>query len=388
MTAAGPAAEQAASGTAGDVALCIATPNIDAYSETFIRAHIEHLPGVVKVIGRGFQPSWDVTADRALLRTPMRALLRLLEVGAGTGLASVAWSRLLAQALQRSGVEVVLAEYGPTGAAVAPACRQADVALVVHFHGFDASHQPTLDTYADGYAEMFRVAAAIVVVSHDMRSRVLALGAPEDKVRLCPYGVDTAAFAAAAPESAPPRFLSVGRFVEKKAPHLAILAFERASRTEPSMRLTMVGDGQLLGACRHLVAALGLDDRVEFVGPLSSSAVAERMRSARAFVQHSVVAHDGDAEGLPVAVLEASASGLPVVATRHAGIPDAIEDGVTGLLADEDDIEAMADHLLRLAQEPEIAAEMGRRGRQRIIERFSQDQAIARLADVVERART
>jgi colanic acid/amylovoran biosynthesis glycosyltransferase len=100
-------------------------------------------------------------------------------------------------------------------------------------------------------------------------------------------------------------------------------------------------------------------------------------------VQHSVVASDGNSEGMPNSILEASASGLPVVATRHAGIPEVVLDGETGFLVEERDVEGMARQMARLVMEPALAEELGRAGRKRMQESFSIDSRIARLWAIV-----
>src|ERR1017187_829454 len=150
--------------------------------------------------------------------------------------------------------------------------------------------------------------------------------------------------------------------------------------------MTMIGDGPLLNPCRQLVQALGLQGVIEFMGPQVPDVVAARMRKARAFVQHSVRAMNGDSEGTPVAVIEAQASGLPVVATRHAGIRDVVLDGDTGVLVDELDLDGMAEGMIRLVRDSEVAGRMGRAGRQNAIDRFSLPASIKQLATVIERA--
>jgi glycosyltransferase involved in cell wall biosynthesis len=112
------------------------------------------------------------------------------------------------------------------------------------------------------------------------------------------------------------------------------------------------------------------------------------MREARAFVQHSLVASDGNSEGMPCSILEACASGLPVVSTRHAGIPEVVIEGDTGFLVAERDVESMARHMERLVVDPGLASKLGRAGRQRIEEHFSMDSSIARLWNVIETSST
>jgi glycosyltransferase involved in cell wall biosynthesis len=203
----------------------------------------------------------------------------------------------------------------------------------------------------------------MVVVSRAMERALLDLGAPREKVKYVCYGIDVDRFGGGDPAKAPPHFLSVGRFVDKKAPHLTILAFAEVVSRFPGARLTMVGDGDLRESCRQVVLALGLEDRIHLVGVQSPDRIAELFRVSRAFVQHSVVPASGDHEGTPLAVLEAMASGVPVVATRHAGIPDVVAHGERGLLSEERDIASMARHMLQLAEDPAYAASMGRAGR-------------------------
>jgi glycosyltransferase involved in cell wall biosynthesis len=217
-----------------------------------------------------------------------------------------------------------------------------------------------------------------------MQEQLARLGAPRDKIVYIPYGVDTTVFDRAAPAEAPPWFVAVGRFVEKKAPFITLSAFAKVLPLCPEARLTMIGDGPLLGPCKHLAHAMGISSAVEFLGPQSPEAVAATMRKSRAFVQHSVRATNGDCEGTPVAILEAQAAGLPVVATRHAGIKDVVVEGQSGLLVDELDGDGMADAMRLLAEDAGLAARMGRVGRQIVLDSFSLPRAIQRLASLIE----
>jgi glycosyltransferase involved in cell wall biosynthesis len=196
--------------------------------------------------------------------------------------------------------------------------------------------------------------------------------------------VDCSAFGGANPATAPATFLSVGRFTAKKAPDLTLRAFARVRQKVPGAQLRMVGFGPLLEPCRKLAGELGLDGAVTFLGACPPPVIQGEMRRARCFVQHSIVAPDGDSEGTPVSILEAGASGLPVVSTRHAGIPDVVLDGVTGLLVEEGDVEGMACALVRLALDPDLAARLGQAARQRIAEHFSLPDRIGRLWAILD----
>lgn len=363
--------------------IAVCRPKPGSYSETFIRAHLDRLPGCVhdyalnpgRVDGRRLwwthRPGlhW-VTFNLWVLRRDKDEVYR----------------NLLAREFRRRGIDVVLAEYGPTGMRVAAACARAGIPLVVHFHGHDAYSSRTLERYSPGYQQMFDVARAIVVVSEHMRRQLMDLGAPERKLRLNYYGVDTQLLAPAPVASNPPVLLAVGRFVEKKAPHLTISAFAKVHARRPEARLRMAGDGPMLGHCRELVERLRLTGAVRFLGPLDHAAVAGEMGNARAFVQHSMRASNGDSEGTPVAVIEAGAAGLPVVSTRHAGIPDVVIEDETGILVDEGDVEGMAAAMEHVLADPLFAARLGAQGRERVVREFDMDASIGRLASILEEA--
>jgi glycosyltransferase involved in cell wall biosynthesis len=289
-------------------------------------------------------------------------------------------------AFRRSRPDVVLAEYGTTGVSTMSACRQLRIPLIVHFHGYDASVHSVLAENAATYPVMFQTAAAVIAVSRAMERKLISLGASPEKLHYNPYGINCNDFSGADPSSAPPVFLSVGRFVEKKAPRITLKAFGGVHRVRPESRLRMVGDGPLLDECRELVNELKLSDAVTFLGAQSHMAVREEMRRARCFVQHSIEAPNGDCEGTPLGILEAGASGLPVVSTRHAGIADVVIEGETGFLVDEGDVDTMTDEMLKLVRKPELARELGQAARNRIAHCFSEQISDRGLWKIIESA--
>lgn len=370
--------------------ICIVGQGRPQYSETFIRAHHRLLRGTVHFVYGGDFPvhsidggalvgdGWLAKADRLVSRAVCGRQWRDFEEQAFAGY------------LRRHDIDVVLAEYGPTGVAVMDVCRCSKVPLVVHFHGYDAYRDDCMATNRDGYRRLFLEASGVVAVSGDMCRQLVSLGASDSLVTQVPYGIDVDRFCAASPADAPPVFVAVGRFVDKKAPQLTLLAFHRVMTACPRARLVMLGDGPLLECCRSLTQALGIEAAVEFRGAVGHDEVAEAMGGARCFVQHSVRPKlgpgAGDSEGTPLSVLEAGASGLPVVSTRHAGIPEAVLDGKSGFLVDERDWRAMADHMAELAMQPEKAAAMGICGREHVREHYASAKAIGQLQRVLETA--
>ena len=184
--------------------------------------------------------------------------------------------------------------------------------------------------------------------------------------------------------------MAVGRFVPKKGPLLTLAAFERLLSQLPeslasACRLVMVGDGPMLEEAKRLVRQKALTTQVHFAGVLPPAEIAALMRQVRGFVQHSLVAPDGDSEGSPVAVMEAQLSGLPVVATRHAGIPEVVMDGTTGLLVEEGDVPGMAEAMAQLVRDPQLAARLGAAGHERISLNFTVERHLAAVSALLHR---
>ncbi|HEY0978071.1 MAG TPA: glycosyltransferase [Flavobacteriales bacterium] len=361
--------------------ILIVSPNRDAYSETFIRAHIDRLPGVVGVLTDGALPQRDHDGT-LLISTSLGA--RVQRKLSRTSLEQ-AQAKAVLNRIRQLRADVVLAEYGTTGEALIDICTEAGVPLVVHFHGIDAFHTDLAAQHAN-YQRILGKAAAIVVVSNEMEQRLLALGAPRERLHHNRYGIDVQRFSPTEPASAGKQFVSVGRFVDKKAPHLLVTAFHRAWQQDQDLHLTMIGDGPLHGSTRQLAHALGLEDAVTFTGALAHDRIAEHMAQARGFVQHSIASVKNDREGTPLSVLEAMARALPVISTRHGGIPDAVGHGVSGLLCNEGDIIAMGEHLLELARDPAKARTMGIEGRRTIEARYTMEQSIAGLGRIIAQA--
>lgn len=340
-------------------AIAIVSVNQNKYSETFIHNHVRHLPAQVHYLFNGYLPTqYSTQGVNGTVHTFLHKQPWWLPWQQNNHLQLLV--RSISAYLVKHHIRVVLAEYGPSGVAMLPVCKQAKIPLVVHFHGYDAYRDDIMQSYGIHYPDLFNQAAAVIAVSKHMVKRLVNLGCKETKIHYCPYGYDTQLFMPAPAElPKPPHFLSVGRFDDTKAPHLTILAFAQVAAQMPHARLYMAGNGHLLDSCRILVQALKLSHAVLFLGSVSHPQVARLMQQSLAFVQHSVCTPQNDTEGTPVAIIEAMASGLPVVSTHHAGIPDVIQHGQSGFLVAEGDVTGMAAHLLHLAQHTDIAAQMG-----------------------------
>jgi colanic acid/amylovoran biosynthesis glycosyltransferase len=374
--------------------LALISPSFNAYSETFIKAHKEQLSfKTFHYYGRDtyfpiFLDNKGAINSGFLVRLQRLIVKTLFSFGQkpqSKSFYTKAQKQNLAYSFKINEIDVVLAEYGPTGAVCTDVCKENNIPLVVHFHGLDASIESLVNKYHDLYKAMFAYAASIIVVSQSMHNKLVALGAPVDKLVLSTYGPNNI-FYSNKPLFDAQQLLSVGRFVDKKAPYLTILAFKRVLNCYPKATLKMIGDGPLLNTCVNLAKSEGMEGAVIFEGVKTPEEIRLEMERSCAFVQHSVVALNGDMEGTPVSIIEASAAGLPVIATKHAGIPDVIINGKSGILVNELDLGAMADAMLQLLSNPVLAKTMGDAGRENIRNNFSMEKHITTLDRVISKA--
>ncbi len=280
--------------------------------------------------------------------------------------------------LAKAGVDLIHAHFGTDAAFFAPLWRALDVPRVVSFYGYDAVKAARRfgglgRAHLQSVIEAFD---AFVVPSTDMEQDVLALGAPAERIVVLPWGIDLGRFkppeatVASGATARPLRIVSVCRFIEKKGLADAIAAFARMRATGVAGHLTLVGDGPLRATLVAQAKALGVSAGVEFTGFIAPLELPSFLRDHDLFLHPSVTPADGDKEGVPTSILEAAASGLPVLATRHGGIPEAVEEGVNGHLVAEHDVDALARWMIELARNPARRAALGAAGRVRVRERF------------------
>ncbi len=340
----------------------VAAKTFTRTSETFIRHHATALmPGRTALLQT--EPAGDTALIGPLLASFDRRTPRFTLISP---------ERRTARFLRQNGVTTIMAEYGPVGVKIAAAAARADCRLFVHFHGYDATKEALRPHVAARYRRLFAQADGIFVPSRFLGDKLQALGCPASKITVSPCGVDPAAFEPSLRDAG--RLLAVGRFVDKKSPLSTLRAFELALKRNPALHLDMVGEGPLLAEARAFAARLG--PAVTLHGALPHAAVRALTARAMVFLQHSVTAPDGDCEGLPVAILEAMSAEIPVVSTRHSGIPEAVEHGVQGLLVAEHDVQAMADAILTLTSDPALCARMGQAGRARVAAHFTADHTV------------
>jgi colanic acid/amylovoran biosynthesis glycosyltransferase len=287
--------------------------------------------------------------------------------------------------------DVIHAHFGPSGVIIAPIAARLGIPLVVSFLGHDISRLYRDPWWVRQYENLGAVAQAFIGSSHHIGDRLLSIPRTRATVEVIQFGIELARFPFRDPtcdfDGIHLRLVNVGRLVPKKDPLALVAAFDRARRhLAPALlsTLTIAGDGPLMPALRDSVERRGLGDVVHLSGAVSPQTVSELMGQAHMYVQHSRTAPDGDEEGLGLTFVEASARGLPIVSTRHNGIPEVVLDEQTGYLVPEGDVDAMAQRITELAKNPSLWSTMGRAGRAHVEERFVLDRQVARTLEILE----
>jgi len=289
----------------------------------------------------------------------------------------------------RGRYDALLCHFGPNGNRMARLRRAGLVhgKIATVFHGYDMSRY-LITEGSSAYERLFAEGDLFLPVSDFWRTRLIELGCPEEKIVVHHMGIELARF----PEPGPHddsgdgtlRLLTVARLVEKKGVEYAIHAVAALrDATQRKIEYRILGDGPLRGDMERLICELEVEDSVQLVGEMDQGGVRDAMRDADIFVAPSVVAEDGDMEGVPVSIMEAMACGLPVVSTRHSGIPELVHDGESGYLVRERDPLALARALTRLAGDAALRARMGVAGRHAVQRGYDLDALNDRLIDLL-----
>lgn len=256
--------------------------------------------------------------------------------------------------------------------------------LVVVLHGTDVMVVPDqMDRRC--YEEALAGADLLMPISPRWNHLLLNMGCDARKIITHSMGIDCQKYQPL-PErkqSTDINIISVARLVEKKGLELGIRAFARLHREKPNVRYTIVGDGPLLGELKNVARQEKVEQFVTFKGALPENELIPLLQSSQFMLCPSLKAADGDIEGVPVAIMEALACELAVVATDHSGIGELIEHGVTGMLSNERDLDDIYGCLRSIADDPESANRLGRNGREGVCRKHDINLLNNRLAEIL-----
>lgn len=296
---------------------------------------------------------------------------------------------VLARLLQRRHADVLHVYFGHTGVHLLPFLQHWPRASVVSFHGMDVQTRAHDPSYEQRLRDLLQATTFVLARSHSLQQRLLDLGCPPEKLRLNRTGIPLDQFPfvqRAAPEDGAWKLVQACRLIEKKGLDDALHAFAELRKTFPKATFTIAGEGPLLQPLTELCRQLGIQDAVTFAGFLKGGDLCRLYQSSHIFIHPSRLTSDQNQEGIPNSMLEAMATGLPVVATLHGGIPEAVRADVTGLLTPERDATALHRSLHRLTTDPHLWQTMSAAAAADVRDHFESTAQIAKLEAVYDEA--
>lgn len=309
--------------------------------------------------------------------------LALRDPGGHWNLPNIAWQtitrnpRPYQQLIKNRRPALIHAHFGIDSVYALPLAQRLKVPLVTTFHGFDATLatgfflcNPVWANYPLFRRRLARQGTLFLCVSSFIRERVLAMGFPEERTHVHYTGIDTRATQLREPAEETPMILHVGRQVEMKGTVYVIRAFAKVARRVPDVKLVIIGDGPRKRCMRILAQSLGLGERVSFLGAQPHRTVMAWMRKAAMLVLPSVRTRTGRNEGLGMVLLEAAATGVPMIGSHQGGIPEVIIDGETGLLVSQRNVDELCACMLELLHDSARRLNMGLQARKLVEQRF------------------
>jgi colanic acid/amylovoran biosynthesis glycosyltransferase len=289
------------------------------------------------------------------------------------------------QVLGDSDAQLLHIYFGHIAVHLLPLIRHWPKPTVVSFHGADVLVDLDKPRYRAATQEMLEAVRLVLVRSESLARAVNELGCPNEKIRLHRTGIPLAEISFRSriwPDDGGWRFLQAGRLIEKKGFETSLRAFAEFQRENPAATFVIAGEGPMLDSLGELSRGLGIAERVRFAGFLSQAELRDEFYRAHIFLHPSELGKDGNQEGVPNAMLEAMVSGLPVFATRHGGIPEAIENEVSGVLVDERDHAGLATALISWTRRREEIARLAHAGAAAVAAKFdlqAQSQALEEI---------
>ncbi len=259
--------------------------------------------------------------------------------------------------------------------------------LVTAFHGYDITKYIQRSNSDNPYKKLFDTGDLFLPISERWKHQLIELGCDENKISVHRMGVDCTKF------SFTPRYLSddgqirivtIARFVEKKGVEYGIRAVAELVKNNHNIEYNIIGDGVLKNNLEQLIKDNGIESQVKLLGWKQQHEIVEILNKSHILLAPSVTSKDGDQEGIPVVLMEAMAMGLPVVSTQHSGIPELIENGVSGFLVPERDVSTLAKKLSYLTQNPKLWLEMGKAGRRYIEQNYNIEKLNYQLIDLYQ----
>jgi colanic acid/amylovoran biosynthesis glycosyltransferase len=377
-------------------------PIVASYCTTFLKPEMRHI--YRQVIGLQRYSTFVLTRERMCMEEFPFEDLELIP-RAGKNFVKRFWLKyvrrlppvyyrgelqVIIKLFQRRSADLMHVYFGHTGVHLLPFIKEWDRPCVVSFHGMDIQPRPDQEGYDDQMRELLQTAPLVLARSRSLMGRLEEMGCPPAKLRLNRTGIPLDAYPFS--ERQPPadgawRFVQACRLIAKKGLKATLRAFAKFRRTHPGSRLTIAGEGPMRAEIETLARELGIAEAVELRGFLDQRELAKVFAEAHIFLHPSEMTSDQNQEGVPNSMLEAMATGLPVLATWHGGIPEAVAHEASGLLVPEKDVEALFQAMQRLAENAGLYERYAREAAQSVRAEFAQEKAVAKLEEYYDEAR-
>jgi glycosyltransferase involved in cell wall biosynthesis len=285
--------------------------------------------------------------------------------------------------------DMAFVDYATSGVLVNEYLLKNNIPFVVNVNGYDASSALSDLAYSKEIKILFEKAYRFISPSHHLKRRLILEGCNPDKIVVLPYGIGANSIHPipwVEKLKNPPSVIFIGRLTHKKNPIALLFAFDIVRKKIPECQFTIIGDGELRKEVEDTLDRLLLRNSLKMLGVLPRSKSFPILNSHWIYAQHSVTSNNGDQEGFPVSLAEAAMHSLPLVSTIHSGITDNIIDGKTGFLVQEYDYESMAEKIIYLIQNPDIAEQMGKAGREHIMQLCEPGKRVAKITALLKEA--
>lgn len=284
--------------------------------------------------------------------------------------------QMLVSILALRGADMMHIYFGHTGVHLLPFIREWNKPCLVSFHGADVAIKQDVENYVKKLRVLFDSVAVVLARSQSLADRLIKFGCPPEKIRINRTGIPLREFSPV-PREFPTdghwQILQACRLIEKKGVGSAIRAFSIFAREFPKAEFIIAGKGPLQPELQRLAQKLGVAEKVRFCGFLSQPDLRDLYGRMHIFIHPSETPPDENQEGVPNSILEAMATGLPIIATRHGGIPEAVTENLNGFLSDERDIKSLGRSMVALANSPELYARFSAAARLAVAENFDQE---------------
>ncbi|MEO8350790.1 MAG: glycosyltransferase [Chthoniobacteraceae bacterium] len=377
-------------------------PIVASYCTTFLKPEMQHI--YRQVVGLKRYDTFVLTRERIgaeqfpldaveLLPRARKNFLKRFYLKYVARKAAVYYRgelQVIIKALERRPADLMHVYFGHTGVHLLPFIQEWSKPAVVSFHGMDIQPRPKQEGYDEQMRTLLRTIPLVMARSKSLFSALENWGCDPRKLRLNRTGIPLDAFPFVQrplPADGSWFFVQACRLIAKKGLKTALRAFARFHADNPKSKFVIAGDGPMRGEIEVLSAELSVRDAVEFRGFLDQKDLGELFARAHIFLHPSELTSDQNQEGIPNSMLEAMATGLPVIATTHGGIPEAVTHERHGLLVPERDVEALHRAMIQLTSDQEMCYVFGQAASQMLRDEFEQGKAIEKLEAIYDEAR-